>query len=197
MKSLQPVVAFLFFLSLSMNGQAQHVKLVEGAFDVLNNEKKINIEFTYDSMKVGKYDKEQDFIAHKTADLNKSEPGKGDTWAKKWVEDRGYKFEEKFNEEFKKYSDKEGGPQKDAKYTIIFHTTFTEPGFSAGWPVRKNAEIRGEAIIVETANRNNVIGKITVEKAMGGPYGGFDFDTGVRIADAYGEAGKALGKFIK
>jgi len=197
MKPSKFLVALLCLSFAISKTSAQTVKLAEGDLSGLKGEKQINVEFTYDSMSVGKYEKEADFVSYKKEQLNKQEAGRGDSWAIKWMDDRSYKFEPKFLEAFQNYSQMQAGQKKDAKYTVIFHTTFTEPGFSAGWPVRKSAEIRGEAIIVETTNRSHVLGRLTVEKAKGSPYGGFDFDTGVRITDAYGEAGKGIGKFIK
>ena len=173
---------------------AQRIKLVEGDFSALKSEQKINTEFTYDNMSVGKYDKEADYIADKTADYNKKEAGKGDTWAKAWVSDRKSRFEPKFNDLFAKSSNM--SISTDAKYTLIFKTTSTEPGFNIGI-TRKNAEINGEVWIVETANKEKVIAKATVLRAPGRMAGGFDFDTGERLSEAYEMAGKALGKYIK
>lgn len=82
-----------------------------------------------------------------------------------------------------------------AKYTLIYKTTFTEPGFNVG-VMRKNATIDGEAWIVETADKNKVIAKIAVTKAPGRMFGGFDFDTGERISEAYAMAGRALARLI-
>lgn len=84
--------------------------------------------------------------------------------------------------------------KKPAKYTLVFKTTFIEPGWNVGIP-RKNAMINAEAWIVETANEK-VIAKIR-RKVPGHTFGGYDFDTGVRIAECYADAGKHLGKFIK
>ena len=173
---------------------AQRLKLTDGSLSVLKDEKSISTEFAYDDMKVGKYDKEEDYVKTKTADYNKKESGKGDTWAKNWVADRQNRFEPKFNELLEKASDMV--VKKGAKYTLLFKTSFTEPGFNIGI-MRKNAEMNGEAWIVETANKSNVIGKISVQKALGRTFGGYDFDTGERIGEAYADAGKALGKFIK
>ena len=154
----------------------------------------MNVEFTYDNMRVGKYDKGDDYIAAKKEEYNKKEAGRGDNWAKSWVSDRSFRFEPKFNELFEKHSEMSG--KKEAKYTLIFHTVFTEPGFNVGvW--KKNAEIDAEVWIVETANRGNVIAKIAVQKAPGRSFWGNDYDTGERLAEAYATAGKALGKFIK
>ena len=198
MKRLKLSVVLLVMGMISGSGKAQQVKVIEGNLSALKNEKKINTEFTYDHMAVGKYDNEADYKAKKKEEYNKKETGRGDKWEKDWVDDRHDKFEPKFNEFFEKESGMAvTDSKKDARYTIIFNTGFTEPGFSAGWPVRKSAEIRGEAMIVETANRTIVIAKISIEKAMGSPYAGFDFDTGGRIIAAYGKAGQALGKLIK
>jgi hypothetical protein len=163
---------------------------------VLKGQTEVNTEFTYDNIKVGKYDKEEDYIKDKTADYNKKEAGRGDTWAKAWKDDREARFEPKFMELFNDKGDIKAVHKKDAKYTMIFKTTFIEPGFNVGvW--RKNASMNGEVWIVETANPSKALAKISVDKALGRVFGGFDFDTGVRIAEAYADAGKALAKFIK
>jgi hypothetical protein len=86
--------------------------------------------------------------------------------------------------------------KKDAKYTIIFHTSFTEPGYNA-YVSRHNAEINGEAMIVETADTTKVIATISIEKAPGRTFGGDDYDAGTRITESYADAGKYLAKFIK
>lgn len=71
-----------------------------------------------------------------------------------------------------------------------------EPGFNIGI-TRKNAYINGEVLIVETANKNNVIAKLSLDKAPGNSFWGNDYDTGERLSETYATAGKALGKFIK
>ena len=189
-KSLGLVVA----IATSLNLNAQRVKLVEGDLSALKGEQKINTEFVYDDMRVEKFDKEADYVAEKTQELNKKEPGRGDTWAKAWVNDRKSRFEPKFNELFEQGSNM--SISQDAKYTLIFKTTSTEPGFNIAIR-RKNAEINGEVLIVETANRDKVVAKATLERALGRTFGGFDFDTGERLSEAYADAGKALGKFVK
>ena len=181
-------------MAISLGLSAQRIKTVDGDFSVLQDQQKINTEFTYDNMKVGKYDKEADYVADKTASLNKKEPGRGDTWAKAWVTDRNERFEPKFNELFEKSSGL--STSKDAKYTLIFKTISTEPGFNIGI-TRKNAEINAEVLLVETANKDKVVAKATVQKAVGRTFGGYDFDTGERISEAYADARKALGKYVK
>jgi len=194
MKKLLTLSTTLLLIAFSGNLNAQKIKVAEGSIDVIKSETSLNIEYTYDSMKVGKFDHEADYIVKKTDDYNKKEAGKGDTWAKAWIDDRKYRFEPKFEELFTEYSDKT--KDKNAKYTLIFKTIFTEPGYNVG-VMRKNAKIDAIVLIVETANRNNVVAKLTVDDALGRTFGGYDFDTGERIAEAYADAGKALGKYLK
>ncbi|MEJ7914401.1 MAG: hypothetical protein WKF70_14695 [Chitinophagaceae bacterium] len=196
MHLLKIKAAFLLMVVFQADTIAQRIKILEGTLSALKTEKAINVEFTYEDMKVGKFDKEADYVAKKKEEYNKKEATRGDAWAQNWQNDRDAKFEPKFNELFEKNSDISAGKQKDATYTLIFKTSFTEPGFNIAI-TRKNAEINGEAWIVETANKANVIAKIAVEHAQGRTFGGFDFDTGGRIAEAYADAGKALGKFVK
>ncbi|WP_336515383.1 hypothetical protein [Pollutibacter soli] len=195
-KVLSVMTGFLLFAAAST--QAQKLKLVEGDLSVLENETALNIQFSYDNMSVGKFDKESEYIAKKTEEYNKKEPGRGDNWAKNWVLDRKDKFEPKFNELFEREFEKTitYNSKTPAKYTLIFRTIFTEPGFNVG-VMRKNAQIDAEVLVVETANPAKVIAKIKVDNALGRTFGGYDFDTGGRIMECYADAGKALGKYFR
>ena len=193
MKFLINCTLLCSLLLSSVATSAQKLKLTDGDLSVLKDQSSINFEFTYDNMTVGK-GTEKEYLEKKTEEYNKKEPGRGDNWAKNWVNDRGQQFEPKFIELFTKASDM--SESKTAKYTLIFKTHFTEPGFNVG-VVRKNARINGDAVLVETANKSKVIATISVENALGRTFGGYDFDTGGRIAEAYADAGKALGKFVK
>ncbi len=186
------------FLLLGYSSIAQKIKITEGSLAALQNEREINTEFTYENMSVGKFKNEAEYVAKKTEEYNKKEAGRGDNWAKNWVLDRKDKFEPKFNELFEQEFERKVtySSKKPAKYTLIYKTTSTEPGFNVG-VMRKNAEVDAEVWIVETENRSNVIAKLTVLNALGRTFGGYDFDTGGRISECYADAGKALGKFMK
>ncbi len=84
----------------------------------------------------------------------------------------------------------------DAKYTLIFHTTSTEPGYNV-YVSRKNAEIDAEVTIVLTADKSKKIATISVNNAPGRTFSGYDYATGDRIVECYAVAGKKLGKHIK
>jgi hypothetical protein len=197
MRLIKACAALLCMMAVFAGTNAQRIKLIEGDLTPLKNEKKINTEFTYDHMSVGKFDKEEDYIAKKKDEYNKKESGKGDKWAKDWVADRQDKFEPKFNDLFEKESEMATtGSKKEAKYTLIYKTTSTEPGFNIAI-MRHNAETNAEVWIVEAANHSKVIAKISVQKAQGRTFWGEDYETGGRIAECYADAGKALGRFIR
>ncbi len=194
MKLLKPAALALLSVSMSLSAFSQKIKLKEGSLAPLKNETSIHIEFTYDNMSVGKFDNEQDYINKKKEEYNKKEAGRGDRWAKAWVDDRASRFEPKFTELFTEYS--KMTESKKAKYTLIFHTTSTEPGWNIGIS-RRNAEIDAEVLIVESSDHNKVIARITLDNSPGRTFLGNDYDTGERISEAYAKAGKSLGKYIK
>ena len=180
MKTLKLSSFFLAAVLFSNVSFSQKIRVKEGDKNVLKNESTINIEFTFNDLSVGKYKKEEDYINVKKEEQNKKEPGKGDNWAKKWKEDQEYRFPSDFVNLFTKAA--KMTTDKNAKYTLIFHTTSIEPGFNIGI-TRKNAYIDGEVLIVETANRDKVITKLTVEDARGKVFMGNDYDTGERISE--------------
>jgi hypothetical protein len=194
MKISKRFLSIAFVLTSVSALNAQKVKLIDGNLSPLKSERSIALAFSYDNMRVGKFDRDEDYINSRRDDLNKKEPGKGDAWAKSWVADRADRFEPKFKEMFEKYSVL--APDQNAKYTLIFKTTFTEPGFNVG-VASKNSLIDGEVWIVETANQSHVIAKIAVMKSPGRNFWGSDYETGMRIEEAYASAGRAVGRFLK
>ncbi|MGC4038894.1 MAG: hypothetical protein QM764_23250 [Chitinophagaceae bacterium] len=184
----------LAMIALSITSFSQKIRVKDGDKNVLKNESTINIEFTFDNLAVGKFDKEQDYIDTKKAEYNKKEPGRGDTWAKRWKDDQ----ENKFPPDFKALFEKTSGMtiSKDAKLTMIVHTVGIEPGFNVG-VMRRNANIDVEVLIVETANKDKVLLKLSVDNSPGRTFMGNDYDTGERISEAYAKAGKEVGKYLK
>ena len=185
---------FLIFLGISFSGFAQKIKLIDGSLTSLKGEKSLNAVFTYENMKVGKFDKEEDYVNKKKGEYDEKEPGRGDRWAKAWVDDRQELFEPQFRELFTKNIEMSVDDAK-AKYTMILHTTFTEVGFNVG-VMSKPAYINLEVTIVETAHRDKVVAKITVLNSPGRSAFGNDFETGARLQEAYAKAGKELGQFF-
>jgi hypothetical protein len=194
MKSLKISSLLLATVLFAVSSFAQKIRVKDGDKNVLKTESTINIEFTFNDLSVGKYSKEADYIKAKTDEYNKKEAGRGDNWAKKWKEDQEYRFPSDFVNLFTKAA--KMTTDKNAKYTLIFHTTSIEPGFNIGI-TRKNAYIDGEVLIVETANKDKVITKLTIDDARGKVFMGNDYDTGERISESYAKAGKELGQYLK
>ncbi|MES2774214.1 MAG: hypothetical protein V4722_08520 [Bacteroidota bacterium] len=194
MKSMIKFTAILALTAFSLQANAQRLKVTEGDLAFLKNETMVNVEFTYDNMSVGKFDKEQDYLDKKKAEYNAKEPGRGDTWVKDWISDRKREFEPMFIDLFEKTSGMTVSPK--AKYTIIFHTTSTEPGYNI-YITKKNAEIDAELTIVETADRSKKLAVISISNAPGRTFSGNDYATGDRIKECYAVSGKRLAKFIK
>jgi len=198
MKKITSVFAVLAISCCCLQAYAQKIKTTEGDPSVLKNESNINIEFTYDSISVGKFADEKDYIKKKTDEYNAKEAGKGDTWAKNWINDREARYQPKFIDLYTLTSSKT--ISKDAKYTLIFKTRSIEPGYNiAGGMMiggRKSASVDAEVWIVETANRSNRIAVITVDNAPGGTWSGYDYDTGSRISESYAISGKKLAKYF-
>lgn len=193
MKLLTGFLTISLIVLGSLTANAQRIKTTSGNSDILKNETTVNIEFEYDGLSVGKYDKEADYIKAKTDEYNKKEPGRGDAWAKSWVSDRESRFEPRFINEFQ---DATGMTVKEAKYTLVFKTTSIEPGYNIVIS-RKNAEIDAVAWIVETADKSKKLAEFSISNAPGRIYGGYDYDTGLRIQEAYAVSGKRLGKYVK
>jgi len=185
---------FLITCLLSLHTFAQKVKTTSGNPDILKAEASINFEFEYEGISVGKYKKEADYIKVKTEEYNSKEAGKGDTWAASWGRDKQARYEPKFIELFTMSSGMT--TNKNAKYTLIFKTLSIEPGFNVG-VMRKNAEIDAEIWIVETENRDKKVCTLTINNVPGGTAFGYDFDTGLRISEAYANAGKKLAKYLR
>jgi hypothetical protein len=187
---------FIAIFFIVAGAYAQKIKLVSGDLSFLKEEKVVSIEYDYSQMGVGKFKTEQEYLDKKSEEYNKKESGRGDEWVKSWKNDRATRYQPKFEELLNKYSDKLGvefkGGASKSKVVMIVKTTFTEPGYNI-YVSRRPALINLEVIFkkegVEVAN-------ITLKGAPGSVYGGYDFDTGVRITEAYAKAGKELSKFF-
>ena len=198
MKILKTVLAALLVLGVTAV-QAQKIKVTKGDLNFLTGQATILLEYDYSDMAVGKFDKEEDYIAKKVPEYNEMEAGKGDKWAENWVADRDVRFHPKFEELINNYTSKANcnfaQTNSDALYTLILKTTFTEPGFNIG-VVRKDAMINVEVKFVETANPENILAIITMTNVPGRGAMGNDYDTGFRISEAYAKCGKSLGAFL-
>ena len=190
------VAAFLF----TNTAKSQKITLKSGDLKFLKEVTQINVEYDYSDMGVGKFKNEEDYIEKKVADYNEDEPGRGDTWRENWYADREHTYQRKFKELVNSQFAKRGvsikiGDYEDAEYTLILHTTFTEPGFNVG-VMRKDALINANAIFIETGKPENELAVVEIKKSPGRVAMGNDYDTELRIGEAYAKAGKELAYFI-
>lgn len=194
MKQTSALFLAIFFIVAGTS--AQRIKLVSGDLSFLKGEKTVSIEYDYSQMAVGKFKTEEEYLDKKSQEYNKKEPGKGDEWVKSWKNDRSSRFQPKFEELLNKYTENLGlefrGGVSKTGIVMLVKTTFTEPGYNV-YVSRAPAKINLELIFKKDGTE---LATITLVGAPGSIYGGYDFDTGVRIAEAYAKAGKELGKFI-
>jgi hypothetical protein len=187
------VLPLLLAMTFSVFGQ-RGIKMISGSVDDLKDQTTLNFEFAYDEVRVGKFADEKDYIEKKKSEYNKKEMGKGDKWEQDWKSDRPNRLEPKFVEGFGKF---DITSKADSKYTLIFNTTFIEPGFNIGI-TRKSASLNGIATLVLTSDKSKVLAKITADNVInyGNAVWGYDFDTGVRLEGVYKSAGELISKFI-
>jgi hypothetical protein len=195
-KILGILVIQLLISGLCLN--AQKIKVEKGSLDFLKGQKSLLVTFDYSNMGVGKFEKEEDYIAKKSADYNNSEAGKGDKWAEVWKSDRATRYEPKFETLFNEYASKirlvGNRTLTDAQFEMNIHTVFTEPGFNIG-VTRKPAyiDVRVTFKNISTGQEEAVI---MIENCPGRDAFGYDFDTGYRIEEAYAKLGKTLAGYI-
>jgi len=182
-------------LLMATSAMAQRVEVIDGTPDALRGVKKLNVKYDYSNMNVGKKT-EKDYVQEKRDGYNSKEPGKGDKWVQDWKADRESRFEPAFEDGFNKNGEMQTGYFPKERYTIIFKTTNTEPGYNIG-VMAKNASIDGEAWIVETANPDKVIAKLEVAKCPGRQQFGDEYGTGLRIEEAYTSAGRGLARYFR
>ena len=196
MKTLK-ILLIVSAIVVSGMANAQKLKVVSGKLDFLKGQTALNVEYNYDDMAVGKMT-EEDYIAKKVEKGNSTEAGKGDKWKEAWVNDRETRFQPKFEELMNKYLKKAdvyiSAGNKDAEYTLILKTVFTEPGFNVG-VMSRPAYISTEVTFVKTGTTEEMA-KITLTKAPGAGAMGYDFDTGLRLQESYAKSGKTLAGYL-
>lgn len=197
MKTLK-LLAVVGLIAVTNSLSAQ--KIVEGdkTLAFLKGEKKFNIEYDYTDMLVGKKP-ESEYKAEKVAKGNEKQPGKGDRWAEKWVNNRSSVYEPMFDELINKmlFKGKTNATaaknEKGAKYTIKVHTVMTEPGFNSV-VMKQNPFCRFEIYWIE-ASTGKVMAKglVTAQGVLASGGSDWDFDPTNQIKECYAKAGKVVG----
>jgi hypothetical protein len=197
MKKITFLIIICLAFGFSNVSHAQKIALKSGSVASLGTLSDIRVEYTYDNMMVGKY-KEEDYLKKKVDEYNKKEAGKGDQWKLDWVSDREMKFQPRFQDGFNNFCIMLGvnfkvDPNAAGKYRMVVHTTFTEPGYNI-YMTSKNASINAEVSIFNESNAE--IAKLTITNSPGSGLFELDYDTGIRIQEAYANAGRAMAAYI-
>jgi hypothetical protein len=197
MKKISFLIIICLAFGLTTVSHAQKIALKSGSVVSLGTLSEIRVEYTYDNMMVGKL-KEADYLKKKVEEYNKKEPGKGDQWQKDWVSDREMKFQPRFQDGFNNFCNILAvnfriDPNAAGKYRMVVHTTFTEPGYNI-YMTSKSASINAEVTFFDESNAE--MAKITITNSPGSGIFEMDYDTGVRIQEAYANAGRSLAAYI-
>ncbi|MFN8276851.1 MAG: hypothetical protein U0T84_05175 [Chitinophagales bacterium] len=183
-----------FGMGGGMAMQFSKCKIVSGDVSLLKG-KTFKTTFIYDGMTVGKKKTEEEYVKEKVAKYNEKEPGRGDNWAKAWVADRKSRFEPHF---FQKFNELGAETQTQAsadqgEWQLEVKTIYTDPGWNIGID-KKPATIN--AICTFRDNTGKEVAVVNVFNVPGQEFGGFDFETGVRLAECYEKCGKDLYRTI-
>lgn len=177
---------------------AQKAKVTEGNWENLKGISAYNVEFDYSNLEIPKYDSEEEFLKDKMEKREEKEAGSGEVFKKSWYSDREEFYEPRFIETFnERYKDEAVKVGKDitSDYTMMIHTTFIYPGYNVGI-VRHNSKIELTLSVYKTDNPEDVIFSVDYTKIEGQGNGGYDFNSGQRIADAYIIFGRAFAKHL-
>lgn len=160
------VSAILLF---TVSTYAQKISWSSGEdFAFIQGISKLNVEYDFSQMTVAE-GTESAFLEERKTEINKDKPGEGDEFVNTWNQAKTTKypkhFEETFNKEFKK-GDVQISSGSDAKYTVIITLLNVKTGKGSAWG-KKPAELDFEIRIVETANKNTVLAKGTIENVKG------------------------------
>ena len=195
---MKKVLFLILIASFTFSSQAQRIKLQDGNLKFLKGVKDLGVEFTYENLTVGKLTEEQ-YIANKVEDANDREPGSGENWPELWYGDRPDHYEPKFIELFNIIMLEKGVTLTESvesvDYKMIVKTIFIEPGFNVGI-MRKSALINLIIDFVATDDPTTVLATFTIDKSPGGTPFGYDYDSGIRVGEAYAKASKYFAKYL-
>ena len=100
------LAVFIFKACLSFGQGAADFEYIRGDLSFLKNESVINVIFSWDSIAVGIFKTEEEYIAKKVAEYNTAKSGEGDQWVEEWNSNKTKYFEPGFiqglNEKYKK-----------------------------------------------------------------------------------------------
>lgn len=202
------VFMMLTVLMITAGGNfAQTLK--SGSLAALKEAGIINARFDFTGARVGGFDDQEKYIADKKAKYNNSKPGSGDQWEVKWRETQKDIFPSDFVTRFNEKSVDCGFTLKqganDARYTLVIRTTSLDQGIEIAGYVTRPANIDLVMTLVETATPEVTVAMVDAPRnyssskrveVEGVSVSKESYDIGLRIAEAYRDAGKRLAKWF-
>ena len=193
------IIAVIFLSNLF--GYGQKLKVIQGDFNFIKDQKEINVEFVYDNMKLLKKNlSNEDYVKEHSAELEEETRGKGTSWEKSWYASRELIYAPKFLELMNRYLYEEdhnvffAENLTDAKYTLIVETIWVYPGWDAG-VMKQPAKVSTLLKFVETDNRDHIALEVSSENAPGDQWGS-SFNNEDRLGEGYAKTGKSFAKLI-
>lgn len=193
------LIIALVFLS-NLFGYGQKLKINQGDFNFIKDQKEINVEFVYDNMKLFKKNlSNEDYVKEHSAELEKETRGKSTSWEKSWYASRELIYAPKFLELMNRYLYEDHNVffaenLTDANYTLIVETIWVYPGWDAG-VMKQPAKVSTLLKFVETNNRDHIALEVSSENAPGDQWGS-SFNNEDRLGEGYAKTGKSFAKLI-
>lgn len=187
-------LSILLALIVPLTCLAQKTRILEGSLESLKGQTAISTVITYDNLIIGAGIPEKKFVSDRSAAWDAKERGKGAEWEQVWLAGQKKYYQSSFRKTLAQYSGLQ--VSDNAPYTIILKTIRIEPGWSGGI-IGGVAWLEAEALVVNSADQQQVIARIQLPTCKGQDAVGGDFEMVKRIQQAYGEAGKLLGWYLR
>lgn len=192
---------FTVFLAIVCSSvYAQKMKVKQGGFDFIVDQKEVNVEFDYSNMKLLKENySNEEYMTKRSADLEEKARGKGKTWEKAWNSSRELIWNPKFLELVNKYLSKDediyfAEELADTKYTLIVQVVWIYPGWDVGI-MKQPAKVATNLKFVETANKDIILLEVGSKNAPGDQYGN-NYSNESRVGEGFAKTGKSFAKLI-
>ncbi len=185
------VLLFCLAFTIVLIGCKSPIILVEGEPTVIKGEEVVEVQFTYDNLRIGN-EPEDEYVKRRMQEFE--DDGKdGQEWHDAWLRDRTDRFEPRFIELANNYTEEKFGlvfkkDQDDTRYIVKVNTYFTEPGFYT-YVRNKPAAVGLNITILERNNPDTPVAVFDMPEIEGivTP------DVGTRITSAYRFAGRIFG----
>lgn len=190
----------LLFMVMGVVAFAQdQINIESGNFDFLKDQTEVNVQVKFENVafQVENYTEAQYLEKRKAETVAKKGEEAWGKWIGEWDKFKSTEYLEYFlkgiNRKSKKIAFKK---DTHAKYTLIVDAKWIYAGWHGGL-IGQEAKLTSDLTFVETDNPSNVVMKLKGDKVLGKPQNkDFVMEYG-RIAGAYEQTGKYLGKKIK